>query len=52
MNLKGVMSGYDFLQGVFLEGLDSYLNRPKYRLGNDIVVIGGGDTFWIARGQH
>ena len=44
MNLKGVMSGYDFLQGVFLEGLDSYLNSPKYRLGNDIVVIGGGDT--------
>jgi glutamate synthase (NADPH/NADH) small chain len=44
INLKGVMSGYDFLQGVFLEGLASYLNSPKYRLGNDIVVIGGGDT--------
>ena len=44
MNLKGVMSGYDFLQGVFLEGLDNYLSSPNYRLGNDIVVIGGGDT--------
>lgn len=44
ITLEGVISGYDFLQNVFLEGLDSYLNNPKYRLGKNIVVIGGGDT--------
>ena len=44
INLKGVLSGYHFLQSVFLEGLESYLSNPKYRLGNDIIVIGGGDT--------
>ena len=44
VNLKGVMSGYDFLQSVFLEGVDSYLSNPKFDLGNDIIVIGGGDT--------
>ncbi|MEP6577036.1 MAG: FAD-dependent oxidoreductase, partial [Nitrososphaerota archaeon] len=44
VNLKGVMSGYQFLESVFLEGLESYLSNPKYNLGNDIIVIGGGDT--------
>src|SRR4029079_15445227 len=46
INLKGVMSGYEFLQGVFLDGLDSYFINPKYKFGNNIVVIGGGDTSW------
>ena len=44
VNLKGVLSGYQFLESVFLEGLESYLSNPKYSLGNDIIVIGGGDT--------
>jgi glutamate synthase (NADPH/NADH) small chain len=44
IDLKGIMSGYDFLEGVFMEGVDKYLLNPKYNLGNDIMVIGGGDT--------
>jgi glutamate synthase (NADPH) small chain len=44
VNLKGVLSGYQFLESVFSEGLESYLRNPKYSLGNDIIVIGGGDT--------
>jgi glutamate synthase (NADPH/NADH) small chain len=44
VDLKGIMSGYEFLEGVFLEGVDKYLLNPKYSLGNDIMVIGGGDT--------
>ena len=43
-SLKGVISGYEFLETVFAGGLDNYLKNPKYDLGNDIVVIGGGDT--------
>jgi len=44
INLKGIMSGYDFLEGVFSDGVNNYLNNPKYDLGNEILVIGGGDT--------
>jgi glutamate synthase (NADPH/NADH) small chain len=44
VNLKGVLSGYQFLESVFLKGLESYLSNPKYSLGKDIIVIGGGDT--------
>jgi glutamate synthase (NADPH) small chain len=43
-NLKGVISGYEFLESVFSGGVENYLKKPKYNLGNDIVVIGGGDT--------
>lgn len=43
-NLKGVISGYEFLETVFSAGVKSYLRRPRYTLGNDIIVIGGGDT--------
>jgi glutamate synthase (NADPH/NADH) small chain len=43
-NLKGVVSGYEFLETVFSEGVENYLKKPKYNLGNDIIVIGGGDT--------
>ena len=43
-NLKGVISGYEFLETVFSGGLENYLRKPKYELGNDILVIGGGDT--------
>ena len=44
VDLKGVLSGYQFLESVFLEGLESYLSNRKYSLGNDIILIGGGDT--------
>jgi glutamate synthase (NADPH/NADH) small chain len=43
-SLQGVLSGYDFLETVFINGVDNYLKNPKYNLGADIVVIGGGDT--------
>src|SRR5205823_6079294 len=43
-DLKGVLSGYDFLASVYMEGVDNYLKNPKYDLGAEIVVIGGGDT--------
>jgi glutamate synthase (NADPH/NADH) small chain len=43
-NLQGVLSGYDFLSTVFMNGVDDYLKNPKYDLGTDVVVIGGGDT--------
>jgi glutamate synthase (NADPH/NADH) small chain len=44
INLKGVISGYDFLRSVYADGVGNYLKNPKYNLGTEIVVIGGGDT--------
>jgi len=43
-DLNGVLNGYMFLESVFVNGIDSYLKNPKYVLGNDIIVIGGGDS--------
>jgi glutamate synthase (NADPH/NADH) small chain len=43
-DLRGVIDGYEFLQSVFVNGVNNYLKNPKYDLGNDIVVVGGGDT--------
>jgi glutamate synthase (NADPH/NADH) small chain len=43
-NLEGVISGYDFLASVYSGGVDKYLKNPKYELGTEIIVIGGGDT--------
>ena len=43
-DLKGVLSGYDFLESVFAGGVDNYLKNPRYDLGTEIIVIGGGDT--------
>src|SRR5581483_361460 len=44
--LAGVLSGYDFLQDVFLNGADAYQNNAERirNLGKDILVIGGGDS--------
>jgi glutamate synthase (NADPH/NADH) small chain len=42
--LKGVYDGYKFLEDVFINGVDSYVKHPKYDLGKDILVIGGGDS--------
>jgi glutamate synthase (NADPH/NADH) small chain len=44
LDLQGVYSGYDFLQTVFGNGLENYLKNPKFDLGREIVVIGGGDS--------
>lgn len=43
-HLQGVINGYEFLENVFVNGVDSYLKNQKYKLGKDIVVVGGGDT--------
>ncbi len=43
-DLKGVYDGYKFLEEVFVDGVDSYLKHPKYHLGKDVLVIGGGDS--------
>lgn len=44
VDLKGVYDGYHFLEEVFVNGLTSYLKDPKYDLGKEIIVVGGGDT--------
>ncbi|HUI86670.1 MAG TPA: FAD-dependent oxidoreductase [Nitrososphaerales archaeon] len=43
-DLKGVFDGYEFLEDVYVNGVSSYLNKPTYDLGREILVIGGGDS--------
>lgn len=43
-DLQGVLLGYDFLADVFMHGVENYLKDPKYDVGTEIIVIGGGDT--------
>jgi len=43
-DLQGVLNGYEFLERIFVNGVDNYIKNPTYDLGNNIVVIGGGDT--------
>jgi glutamate synthase (NADPH/NADH) small chain len=43
-DLGGVINGYEFLERVFSSGIDAYAKKPGYDLGNDIVVVGGGDS--------
>ncbi len=43
-DLKGVYDGYKFLEDVFVSGVESYLEHPKYQLGKRVLVIGGGDS--------
>lgn len=44
VHLEGVIDGYKFLETVFGNGIKKYLDNPIYNFGNDIIVIGGGDT--------
>jgi glutamate synthase (NADPH/NADH) small chain len=44
IDLGGVYDGYRFLEDVFVNGVDEYLKNPKYDLGEDILIIGAGDT--------
>jgi glutamate synthase (NADPH/NADH) small chain len=39
-----VHDGYKFLEDVFVSGIESYLRHPRYDLGKDVLVIGGGDS--------
>ncbi|HKU48441.1 MAG TPA: FAD-dependent oxidoreductase [Nitrososphaera sp.] len=43
-DLRGVINGYEFLERIFVDGVGNYLQSPKYDLGNQIVVVGGGDS--------
>lgn len=43
-NFAGVVNGYEFLENVFVNGVDNYVKNPKYDLGNNVIVVGGGDT--------
>ncbi len=44
IELKGVYNGYNFLENVFVNGVQSYLQNPTFELGKEIIVIGGGDS--------
>jgi glutamate synthase (NADPH/NADH) small chain len=45
IDLKGIFDGYQFLESVFLNGVEKYMKNPnKFDLGKEIIVIGGGDT--------
>lgn len=43
-DLRGVLDGYRFLEDIFVGGLKEYLRNPKYELGNETLVIGGGNS--------
>jgi glutamate synthase (NADPH/NADH) small chain len=43
-DLDGVLDGYEFLREVYGDGLESYLKGRRRDLGQDILVVGGGDT--------
>ena len=43
-DLKGVYDGYRFLEDVFVNGVERYLEHPTYELGKKVLVIGGGDS--------
>ena len=48
IDLTGVYDGYQFLESVYVSGVDNYVNNKsntnKYDLGKEVIVIGGGDT--------
>ncbi|MDG6995738.1 MAG: NAD(P)-dependent oxidoreductase [Nitrososphaerota archaeon] len=44
IDLQGVIDGYEFLEDVFTNEVSNYAKSPKYDLGSDILVIGGGDS--------
>jgi glutamate synthase (NADPH/NADH) small chain len=47
IDLKGIYDGYQFLETVFVNGIDAYMNdnnSNRYDLGKEVIIIGGGDT--------
>jgi glutamate synthase (NADPH) small chain len=44
IDIQGVYDGYGFLEDVYVNTVEEYLKTPKYDLGNEVLVIGGGDT--------
>ena len=46
IDLDGIYDGYEFLESVFVNGVEDYIknNSNKYDVGKEVIVIGGGDT--------
>ena len=46
IDLNRIYDGYQFLETVFVNGVENYMkNNPnKHHLGEEVIVIGGGDT--------
>jgi glutamate synthase (NADPH) small chain len=46
IDLGGIYDGYQFLESVFVDGVEDYMknNSNKYDLGKGVIVIGGGDA--------
>ncbi|MDA4111611.1 MAG: FAD-dependent oxidoreductase [Thaumarchaeota archaeon] len=43
-DLGGVLDGYKFLEDVYVNGIEMYPKNPIYDLGEDVIVVGGGDS--------
>lgn len=43
-DLKGVFDGYEFLEAVYVNGVENYIENPSFALGTRILVVGGGDS--------
>ncbi len=41
---EGIFDAYQFLEDVFSKGIGHYIEAPTYKLGKNILVIGGGDS--------
>ncbi len=41
---KGIYDAYQFLEDVYVLGVNHYIRNPTYDLGTNILVIGGGDS--------
>jgi glutamate synthase (NADPH/NADH) small chain len=44
IGLQGIFDGYQFLENVFVNGVQNYIDKPTYNLGKEVIIIGGGDT--------
>lgn len=44
INSRGIYEGYQFLEDVFVLGVERYIKNQTYDLGRNILVIGGGDS--------
>ena len=44
IDFEGVYDGYEFLERVYGNRVAEYLSHPETSLGNEILVVGGGDS--------
>ncbi len=43
-HLGRVFDGYEFLETVYVNGVEKYLKNPSFELGKNVIVVGGGDS--------